>query len=54
MDEFECACCHRTFATGRSWEDALAEKDILYPDVPNEKCSVVCDDCFKQLRPYDA
>lgn len=45
--EFTCRVCERTFVQGSSDEEALAEKEKLFPDVPIEECVLVCEDCFR-------
>lgn len=45
-DTFTCAVCNRTFIKGRSEEEALAEKNELFPDASLKDCELVCDDCF--------
>jgi hypothetical protein len=45
-DEYRCAACGRVFNKGVSDEEALAEKEDLFPSVPVEACDLVCDDCF--------
>lgn len=48
---YQCAMCERTFESERSEEEALAEKQELWGDVPIEDCDVVCDDCWQEVRP---
>jgi hypothetical protein len=52
LGEFTCAECGETYGRQRTEEEALEEKDALFPDVPIEDCAIVCDDCFKKLMPY--
>ena len=49
-DTFTCAACGGTFEKACSDEDALAEKDQLWPDVPIEQCVIICHDCFTAMR----
>jgi len=48
-EEFTCAVCEGVFNKGRSEEEALAEKDRLWGELPVEECDLVCDDCFKLM-----
>ena len=48
---FTCEECGETFKRIRPEGEALAEKNLLFPDVPLEECAIVCDDCFKKLFP---
>ena len=48
-DEYTCYLCKETFEKGVSDEEAMAEKDALWPDVPVDDCELVCDDCFKMM-----
>jgi hypothetical protein len=44
---YECAMCHNTYESGWSDQEALAEKEQLWGDVPIEDCAVICNDCFQ-------
>jgi hypothetical protein len=46
---YTCALCGGTFEKGLTDEEALAEKDALFPGVPLEDCDIVCDDCFHMM-----
>jgi hypothetical protein len=48
-DEYECAACHKVFTKGVSDEEALEEAATLFPTVPIEDTSLVCDDCFQKM-----
>lgn len=48
-NNFTCAACGETFEKAISDEKALAEKDALFPDVPIDECTMVCDDCWKAM-----
>jgi hypothetical protein len=37
------------FQKGVSDEEALAEAEVLFPTVPIEETSLVCEDCFQQM-----
>jgi hypothetical protein len=54
MDEagertFTCDVCGGVFMSGWSEEEAVAEKERLWGDIPLEECGTVCDDCFEQV-----
>jgi hypothetical protein len=49
-EEYTCASCHKTFISERTEEDAIAEKERLFGDVPLSQCDVVCSDCFKKMN----
>lgn len=51
-NEYRCENCRRVFQYAWTEEEALAEKDALFPDVPVEHCAVVCDDCFNAMNNY--
>jgi len=46
---FTCAKCKETFESGWSDEEALQEKDQIFPDITIDKCEVICDDCFNEI-----
>lgn len=46
---FTCALCGETYEKDWTDEEAEAEKDQLWGDVPLEECEIICDDCFKQV-----
>lgn len=48
-ETYKCAACGGVFEKGRSDEEALDEKDRLWPDFNLRDCSIVCDDCFKSM-----
>lgn len=48
--KFICAECNGEFIKGRSDEEALAEKEMLYGDLPIEEMVVVCENCYNALR----
>jgi hypothetical protein len=48
-NEYECAACHGVFQKGVSDEEALAEAEVLFPDVPIEAIDLVCEDCFQKI-----
>jgi ribosomal protein L34E len=48
-NDYRCAVCEDIFEKGRPDEIAHAEAKARAPNVPIEECSVVCDDCFKEM-----
>jgi hypothetical protein len=48
-NEYECAACHKVFTKGVSDEEALEEAATLFPTVPIEETSLVCEDCFNKM-----
>lgn len=53
-NEYTCACCGKTSAKGWSDEEARKEKETLFPSVPWDEMTLVCQDCFDRLRDYEA
>lgn len=53
MKTYTCAMCGTTYNYAWTDEEAAAEKDALWGDVPLDECSVICDDCFKAIVPQD-
>jgi hypothetical protein len=50
---YECAMCGETYEKTWSDEEAIAEMNQYFGDVPVEDCDVVCDDCFQKIHPKD-
>lgn len=50
-EEYTCAVCEGTFEKG--WSDAEALEDLKreFGDVSLTVCALVCDNCWKQIRP---
>lgn len=46
---YKCENCGKEFTKGWTDEEALSEKDELFPDTPIEDCAFVCDVCFKKI-----
>lgn len=44
-----CALCHTEFKPAWSEEEAVAELEQNFNNIPKEDCVVVCDICWKQL-----
>lgn len=48
-NEFKCDECGGVFEKGWSDEEAYAEQENNFGDMPNEQMAIVCDDCFKEI-----
>lgn len=46
---YTCARCRKTYERVRSDEEAIAEKNALFPDWPLDECDLICDNCFRKL-----
>ncbi len=46
---FECVVCGGVFEKGWTEEEALSELSETFPGIPQDECSVVCDDCYKRM-----
>jgi hypothetical protein len=56
-DAYTCEACGGTFRKIWSDEDAVAKMHAVFGDIPPDKRSVVCDDCYVAImgrRPDDA
>lgn len=51
--EFTCAMCGGTFDCGWSEEEALAELQAVWGDVPPDHCDQVCDECWEKVKPQN-
>ncbi len=50
MKTYICDACHGTFHDhDDSDEVAQAAKDKDFPEVPDEKCASVCNDCYMKI-----
>jgi len=47
-DTYTCAGCGGVFLKVWSDEEAKAEKDAIWPDVPVSECAVLCDGCWRE------
>jgi hypothetical protein len=47
--DYICSNCGEKYKYGWSDEEARAEKERDFSDVPFDKCVVVCDDCYKKI-----
>lgn len=48
---YKCAMCRGVFESGWSKDEALAEKERDFPNIPDECCMTVCEDCYQNVRP---
>lgn len=48
-DEYRCSVCHKVFQKGQTDEEALKEKEDIFPGIDVEDCDLVCDDCFEEM-----
>jgi hypothetical protein len=44
-----CYICEVEFEPAWTDEEAIAEKNALFGDVPMEDCEVVCDPCWRMV-----
>lgn len=51
-NEYICDVCLGVFEKGWSESDAMAEKNIIFPDAPMDECGLVCETCFKKMNEY--
>jgi DNA-directed RNA polymerase subunit RPC12/RpoP len=55
-NEYQCAKCHGVFEKGWSdeeaMEEAVAEKETMFPGIPIEECDTLCADCHKEFRKW--
>lgn len=51
--DFYCDHCKQTFENAWTDEDALKEKDILFPAENIKNMSLVCDVCFKMIMDFN-
>lgn len=49
---YTCQCCHKTFEPTRSYEEAINEKEQLFPSC-QEKFDLVCDNCFEKIMKHN-
>lgn len=48
-EKYVCDACLGEFDKKWSDEEAIAEKNALWPSTPLEDYSIICDDCFKEM-----
>lgn len=46
--EYQCALCKGIFQSARSEQEAIAEKERDFGDLPMDRCVVVCDGCYRE------
>lgn len=46
---YKCAICGGVFDKDWSEEEALAQKEKVFPGKPLAECDLVCDDCYKMV-----
>lgn len=51
-EKFICAECNQTFDKERSDDEAMEEKEMLFPNLSLEECAIVCTDCFQKIMRY--
>ena len=45
---YTCAHCGDIFESTWTDKDAQAERDVLWPDVKDKDCVVICDECWRK------
>jgi len=50
-NSYTCAMCHQTYDKAWSDDEAMQETTSYWPNIAAEDCAVVCDDCFKKIKP---
>jgi DNA-directed RNA polymerase subunit RPC12/RpoP len=48
-DTYTCAACGKTFRKAWSDEEALAELEATFGDLPGVPLEMVCDTCYHEL-----
>jgi len=48
-DTYTCAACDGVFSFDWTEEEALAEKEKNWGDMPIEDMAIVCDDCYREM-----
>lgn len=49
--KFTCDMCGDTFDKGRSDEEALAETESYFGNLPEDDLAVVCAGCWNKIHP---
>lgn len=49
--EYTCSMCGESCISDWSQEEAVAEKERDFGDVPLEECDQVCDVCYQKISP---
>lgn len=50
-NDFTCAQCGGQFTKARPDEEALAEMEHYFGEVPEEERAIICGDCFQNMHP---
>lgn len=48
-DQFKCVQCNGTFEKAWTDEEAMAEAEENFGEIPDDQREVVCDDCFEKM-----
>ena len=48
-NEYMCTACEKIFVKDCTDEEALQELKYIHGDIDLNKCSIVCDDCYKKV-----
>jgi hypothetical protein len=48
-EAYICAECGGMFVKSRPDQEALDEKDCLFPSTPMDECALVCEECFQKI-----
>jgi len=48
---FTCAACGGEFEKARSDEDAFAEAEKYFGEIPESERAVICESCFERVHP---
>lgn len=48
-DTYICTACGEPFTGTRPEAEARAEQRKNFPDIPDEECMVICEDCFQRF-----
>ncbi len=46
-----CSMCKGEFEYNWTEEEAVAEKNENFPDVPMKECDIICDVCWNKIKP---
>lgn len=49
-NEYRCAQCKGVFEKGWSEEEAVAELNETFPGATVQECSVICEDCYQEMK----
>lgn len=51
-NEYLCESCGNIYEKGWSDQEAMAEKNTIFPDAPMSECGIVCEPCFQKISSY--